>query len=75
MANTKKSAEATREVTRSVTVPLPDTTIDDILAGQADVGAPNTARIAVGSAPYNPNNDGTPNPYPHQATYTWTEDL
>lgn len=73
MATTKKSAAGDRKVTRSATIPVEGITIDDILAAASDLGAPNTATVAVGGN-YSPNDDGE-NPYPHAVTLTWEDTL
>lgn len=70
---TKKSlANISNDVTRTAQVSISDTTVDDILAAQTQVGAPNTARVSTGGANYNPGNDDN---YQYSVTFTWTETL
>lgn len=72
MAAKKEAATGDRQITRSATVPVKGITIDDILAGAADVEAPNSARVSTGGAPYNP--DGV-SEYNYSVTYTWEDTL
>lgn len=57
---------------RSAALSVSDITVDDILAAQAKVGAPNTARVNTSSGGYSSPDGETVLPY--SLTFTWTED-
>lgn len=67
------------KVNTSKTVPVADTTLDDIKAAAAKVGAPNTARVATQSQPIAypaPGQDGpVEETLPYTLTFTWTEEV
>lgn len=72
MPTKKTAADIGKDVTRTAQVQISDVTIDDILAAQTQVGAPNSARVTTGNGNYNPNDE---NNYQYSVTFTWTEAL
>lgn len=63
------------KVNRSAQVFVADTTVDDITAAQAKVGAPTTARVTTGSGGYAvPGNEGE-EVLPYSITFSWPEEV
>lgn len=76
MAETKAAA-GTRTVQNSVTIGIESATMDNLNEAQTFVGAPGTATLALQQlAPTyvtDENGNSVPTDYPHQVTFTWTE--
>lgn len=71
----KRSVEA-RTVVRSVTVGVPDTTVEDFTEVATLVGAPTDARISTnGGSFYNPATGTSDTQYPYSVTFTWTDSV
>lgn len=67
----KAGATARSTIQRSATIGVEDTTMPNLAAAQATVGAPDTARVTTGGY-YNPAQDSNSD-FPYSVTFYWVE--